>query len=347
MSRNMELVDIMDIRASEGDQFVTTYVDYQDGATTKRKHLVVVGATTRAGDPLGGTYENVAHIRIADVTDPRNPKSDYLRIYVRGNRGAGPHNLGHVARPVVYHDVQTPQEESFKGDAFIVAWCGGLYWPNEGGLPIVPDLDPDEENEEPNDNDAKARFIAFNLTRAVQMCENENPNSTRHQIEVMNAGVRNVSYGYNGGTQVSKDDGNIYIGYVPSDYDWHVTTKSAPKDRQIQQNPHGMSLDQNAGFLTFSTHNWHSATQTKGQVAFLDCFDLKQLASIPFVSNTTTTPSIINRLTMKHPDDNQLDVPLMLPTFTEGSDVYTSFAHDVDIDKTGNAAVRLGRQLHV
>jgi len=345
MSRNMELVDILPFRHSSEDQFEVTHVDYTASSTDYRKHLIVTAHQTQDGYALGEPYEKRVCLRIADVTNPRAAKSDYLRIYVRGRTSLESEEqvdapLGNFGILQVYRDEQEPEAETFNGDVFVIAWTGGSYGDNiEGGLPLEPDHSD-------STNDLKARFVIINLTRAIKMCESQNPGSTGHVIEIKDASVRNVAYGHNGSAPTNQSDGNVYVGYVKSDYEWLIRANGSPADRRRQQNPHALNIDQQAGIMTLSPHEVYSITHLSGsdeRQPFFDAFDVSELGTtMTWASTATQAPDELNRLTMDVTINSNVEtVPLMYPAFTLNSEDFRAGSRDVHIEKISSTKARL------
>lgn len=342
-SRNMELVDIMPFKHNSEDQFELAVVDYPSGLATKRKHLLVTAHETQPGDPLHARYGGVKCLRIVDVTDPRNARQDYLRIYVRGKVSGDPVEqatsaFGNFGILQVYRDEQAPAVNTLNGDVFLLSWVGDKYGNNTGGLPIVVDGT--------SNSDPKARFLILDLSKAVQLCEAANSNSTGHVIDIPDAEYRNVRYGHNGNAPVLQNNANIYTGYIASDYDWFCKERLDPVEKSVQQDPHALNVDQESGILTLSPHALYSATKlggADGKRAFFDAFDLKNLATkMGWTTNTTAAPSQLDRLWMRDASVSTTEShPLLYPEFVRNNQAFVPISRDIHIERVSASRVRI------
>ena len=252
-SRNTELVDLIPVRPTSGDQFALTEVEYEkQGGGTGKKMLLVSSSAIPAED--GSTYSGVL---IFDVTDPRSPAhgaTPYLRISIMG--GETEPVFGNLGVSQAYKLGCTPSSTTFNGDVMLLTWVGDPYKAKAGGLWLEDDVMPDSSSN-PNDPDyynAKARFVVINLTNAVELRESGSSNL----IVIHNPTVRNVTY-----NATIINNANIYLGYVPSDFkwfkkigfDWELQVYSAEAyDRSPQEGPHSLNADQQAGFMTITPY---------------------------------------------------------------------------------------------
>ncbi|MBI2795022.1 MAG: T9SS type A sorting domain-containing protein [Ignavibacteria bacterium] len=329
MSRNMELLKVVEFNIKSADQFELAAVKYTDGSETRWKQLMLTAYESVNSDG----YNGAICIRVVDVTNPREPNGDYLRIYVRPPLQGNPNNVPYWANfgiLQVFSDQQEPENETFKGDVFLIAWVGGPYKQVvnfqdvlvNGGLPLEPDKDDFLGNK-------KARFLIINLSRAVALRETGPANV--NVIEIPDASARGANY--NGSS-----DPNVYVGYIASDYDYFKL--SGYNDLSEQQVPHALNIDQEAGVMTISSLKL-SATTSIGQQPFIDAFDMTQLADIEFLTSTAAPTEVVRLSTEITVNSAVHVVPLLLPTFEVSSEDFRANTHEIDIKKIGTDAVRL------
>lgn len=194
-SRNMELLDVIEMHPENHDQFETVTVTYDVGGTPTTKNFIIAATEDESDDPV---------LKLVDVTNPRAVNRDFLRLYAKGtatNPEDGEVNFEYYQ---VFQNQETAQSNTYKSDVFLIVWVGNVR------VATIPDL-------------INARFMIFNLTEACSLVANGGSNT----ITVHDASDRDVTLG----TTVTGNS-NIYVGYVEYDPNW-ITLESTPAVQSI------------------------------------------------------------------------------------------------------------------
>lgn len=179
-SRNMELLDIIDIPPENIDQFETAAVTYPVGSTTITRTFIVV-STDDAGPCL----------KLIDVTNPRS-SSVFLRLRAQGSPTSSTSGNVTFKNYQVYKDTRTAESNTFNGDVFLVVWAGEVLVRNESPL-------------------ANARFMVINLTKACTLVDG----AASNEVLIHDASARNVTLG----TTVTGNK-DVYLGFIRHDLNW-------------------------------------------------------------------------------------------------------------------------------